>query len=72
MTNKAISPVRRSLLAATALTGVAAFSAPAFAQDDTIIVTGSRLNQANISSAIKVCGHCCLLATHLYGRHFRP
>jgi len=52
--NKAISPVRRSLLAATALTGVAAFSAPAFAQDDTIIVTGSRLNQANINSASPV------------------
>jgi len=54
MTNKAISPVRRSLLAATALTGVAAFAAPAFAQDDTIIVTGSRLNQANINSASPV------------------
>jgi iron complex outermembrane recepter protein len=56
--NRAISPVRRSLLAATALTGVAAFSAPAFAQDDdqadTIIVTGSRLNQANINSASPV------------------
>ncbi|MHA7871131.1 MAG: TonB-dependent receptor plug domain-containing protein, partial [Hyphococcus sp.] len=53
MTNKAISPVRRSLLAATALTGVAAVSMPAFAQDedDTIIVTGSRLNQANLNSS---------------------
>jgi iron complex outermembrane recepter protein len=58
MKNRAISPVRRSLLAATALSGVAAFSAPAFAQDgdqeDTIVVTGSRLNQANINSASPV------------------
>ncbi|NNE40195.1 MAG: TonB-dependent receptor [Marinicaulis sp.] len=46
-------PVRRNLLAATALTSVAAMMAPAFAQDDeddTIIVTGSRLNQANLNS----------------------
>jgi len=56
MKNKANSPVRRSLLAATALTGVAAATAPAFAQDgdDTIIVTGSRLNQANLSSSSPV------------------
>ncbi len=55
MTKKAIPSVRRSLLTATALTGVVAVSAPAFAQDDdTIIVTGSRLNQANLASSSPV------------------
>ncbi len=43
-------------LRSTMLTGVAAaMAAPAFAQgDDTIIVTGSRLNQANLNSASPV------------------
>jgi len=43
------------LLCTTMLSGAAvAMATPAFAQDDTIIVTGSRLNQANISSASPV------------------
>ena len=45
--------VRRGLLAATALSSVTVLVSPAVAQDgeeDTIIVTGSRLNQANLSS----------------------
>ncbi|CAK9041822.1 Vitamin B12 transporter BtuB (Cobalamin receptor) (Outer membrane cobalamin translocator) [Durusdinium trenchii] len=48
--------MRRGLLTATALSGVAAASAPAFAQDqsDTIIVTGSRLDQANLNSSSPV------------------
>ncbi|MEO1241061.1 MAG: hypothetical protein AAFX54_04070, partial [Pseudomonadota bacterium] len=44
-------------LRSTMLTGVAAaMAAPAFAQDgdDTIIVTGSRLNQANLASSSPV------------------
>ncbi|WDI32451.1 TonB-dependent receptor [Hyphococcus flavus] len=58
MSRRATSQVRHSLLAATALTSVTAFAAPAVAQDDgdddVIVVTGSRIQNANINSSSPV------------------
>lgn len=46
--------VRRALLAASALSGISMAAQPVAAQDDTIIVTGSRLKDPNIESTSPV------------------